>query len=200
MRAVIVLFLILLTFKTEAQIKTFYKGDTIVILSSIQAKVINKRIEDQEKRIQELELMLTRGKRENVNLLDEIDYKDSVIAHEFDSLNRVHDHYTWKVDSFSKRVNELETWIVNSAQVQSFIYFDYDSLKVKELNLTKYKARFSHLTGTLRISPPAGRMIGEAKQTKAKLGLHKKLQVQIKKMIWEDWKPNIIEAPVNLSN
>lgn len=200
MRAVIVLFLILLTFKTEAQIKTFYKGDTIVILSSVQSKAINGQIDNQAKRIQELELMLTRGKRENVNLLDEIDYRDSVIAHEFDSLNRVHDHYTWKVDSFSKRVNELETWIVNSAQAQSFIYFDYDSLKVKELDLAKYKARFSHLTGTLRIIPPSGRIIGEAKQAKTRLGLHKKLQVQIKKMIWDDWKPNIIEAPVNLSN
>jgi hypothetical protein len=136
-------------------IVTTYKGDSIVILTTKQARDINSLLDKQHKRIQ-VEYVTVVTKVEKIDSLTKIIYKHKTIVDSikiYDSI-KVVKTVQKAVDSLKVKLDTTINWINKVAVNNSFMYIDYctNKLTVIDLNQNKYIGYFNPITGSLTFS------------------------------------------------
>jgi len=136
-------------------IVTTYKGDSIVILTTKQARDINSLLDKQHKRIQ-VEYVTVVTKVEKIDSLTKIIYKHKTIVDSikiYDSI-KVVKTVQKAVDSLKVKLDTTINWINKVATNNSFMYIDYctNKLTVIDLNQNKYIGYFNPITGSLTFS------------------------------------------------
>lgn len=136
-------------------IVTTYKGDSIVILTTKQARDINSLLDKQHKRIQ-VEYVTVVTKVEKIDSLTKIIYKHKTIVDSikiYDSI-KVVKIVQKAVDSLKVKLDTTINWINKVAVNNSFMYIDYctNKLTVIDLNQNKYIGYFNPITGSLTFS------------------------------------------------
>lgn len=132
----------LFSYSQEYPFKTLYHKDSVIIMTSGQYIEINKLIDDQAKKILELEDLLNKGGKENEKLCNNINSLNGIINKNnftIDTLEKVNLYYSAKIDSFDKEAIRIKNWLLDAAITNTFIYLDWDEYAIKIVNLNAYK-------------------------------------------------------------
>lgn len=135
-------------------ILTMFKGDSIVILTTKQARDINSLLDKQHKRIQ-VEYVTVVNKVEKIDSLTKIIYKHKTIVDSIKIYDSIKIVKTEKViDSLKAKLDSAINWINKVAINNSFMYMDYctNKLTVIDLNPNKYIGCFNPITGSLKFT------------------------------------------------
>jgi uncharacterized coiled-coil protein SlyX len=128
-----ILFFLILNFSCLSQsysVKTVFKGDTVVILSSEKVDEINEVFTTQKKRIEDLKLKLSLLDNSIDSLNKEFEYRNKII----DSLNIALSEKKSKVDSVQDRLNMTEKWLLESSINSSYLYYSWPDSTIKRID------------------------------------------------------------------
>jgi hypothetical protein len=118
-------------------LKTVIKGDSVVILTVKQADDINNIFESQKAKIAAFKKdIITRDSI--IAILDTIilEKERVIVEHVFDY-------------EVTRRLDELETWLLNAAITNVWIYYSWDDSTIYAVDLTQYKVRKDNMSGDL---------------------------------------------------
>lgn len=145
----IFLFLIPLIGFCQYPIQTLYKGDSVLIIKLNQSRQINKKLDEQDKKIVDLENYISKINKEKKILLTDISNKDSTITYMFEVNNDIGS----KLDSMVIYDKRQQEWIVETSLNNSFIYFDKTTNKIKVINFNSYKLKENKFTHSFKLKP-----------------------------------------------
>lgn len=117
-------------FSQSYSVKTIFKGDTVVILSSEKVDEINGVFATQKKRIEDLKLQLALLDNSIDSLNKEFESKNKLI----DSLNSVVTERKAKVDSVQSRLSMTEKWLLESSVNSSYLYYSWPDSTIKRID------------------------------------------------------------------
>ena len=126
-------FLMLLSFNTYAQnysVKTIFKGDTVVILSSEKVDEINQVFTTQKKRIEDLKSQLSMLDCSIDSLNNEFELKNKQI----DSLNQILKYRQNAIDKAQERLSITEKWLLESSLNSSYLYYSWTDSTIKRID------------------------------------------------------------------
>ena len=118
-------------------LKTVIKGDSVVILTVKQADDINNIFESQKAKIAAFKKdIITRDSI--IAVLDTIilEKEKVIVEHVFDY-------------EITKRLDALETWLLDAAINNVWIYYSWEDSTIYAVDLTQYKVRKDNMTGDL---------------------------------------------------
>ena len=185
-----------LTPKFTMDFVTIYKNDSVVIITLEKSIQINKLIDEQSKRIIELESMVYKDNKEKGKLLLNIDKKDSLISILDDSLNIVNNKYKSAVvesDSLETSINIIENWLVDASVANTLIYYDYRSNSIKMVDFNSYKSKFN-IFGRFKFIPLN---VNYSTYHQLKIRLKKIPFNEVDRMTYENIK--IIDCPIKIN-
>lgn len=132
-------------------IQTMYKGDSVVILTINQLRDINRKIDDQTKKLTEIESVSNKCAKERRSLTIENFKKDSVISYYEDTLNKTYHILKEEIDSLGVSVIARDRWVLEAATNKSFLYME--RVEIKVMNFNSYRYKFNRLTRTFKLKP-----------------------------------------------
>lgn len=131
-RFYIFLFLILnfSCFSQNYAVKTIFKGDTVVILSSEKVDEINQVFNTQKKRIEDLKSQLSLLDCSIDSLNKEFEQKNKQI----DSLNLILVNRQDSIDKVQERLSMTEKWLLESSINSSYLYYSWSDSTIKRID------------------------------------------------------------------
>lgn len=130
---ILFLFLFLFSFNCYTQnysVKTVFKGDTVVILSSEKVDEINQVFTTQKKRIEDLKSQLSQLN----NSIDILNKESELKNKQIDSLNNTIQCGQDSIKLFEERLNITEKWLIESSINSSYIYYSWPDSTIKRID------------------------------------------------------------------
>ena len=111
-------------------VKTVFKGDTVVILSSEKVDEINQTFTNQKNRIEDLKIRLKSLNDSINNLNNEYSNKIKLI----DSLNFLLECRQDSINDIKDRLNFTEKWLLESSLNSSYLYYSVQDSTIKRID------------------------------------------------------------------
>lgn len=152
---ILIILILILPFTGRCQypILTIYKGDSVVIIKQEQSRQINRKLDEQDRKISDQDTKIQLLTKEKKNLISDMSTKDTLISQTYDSLIRLNVRYNHDVDSFSAYEKRIEDWTVKAATDKSMIYLDRTTRTIKVINFGNYRYRENKLTHSFKLKP-----------------------------------------------
>lgn len=168
MKSLLTIILFFFSLNTIGQIRKNYPietvlgDDSVVIITTSQARKTNQILDKQskeiktiKKRIQELETELSQTQNEltknksDVSKLTEKIQKDSI---KFKDLVKSNLTKTKQLDTLTKKLNLIEDWLFETSVGNAYMFFDWSDSLVKVMDLTLYGGEINDITGNLTLN------------------------------------------------